>query len=158
MFFISLSSKHIKRIFAFSIALLLTVIGGVIYVSTDSTVPVSKVGSHSMKAETPEERIAFFRQFGFEVNESPLEVKEVVIPEEFDEVYNEYNELQKSQGLDLTDYKGVRVKFWSYEITDYPGYENTDGQIRGNLLTYNGIVIACDVSNIELGGFTEKLM
>ena len=111
-----------------------------------------------MKAETPEERIAFFRQFGYEVNESPTEVKEVVVPTEFDEMYNEYNELQKKQGLDLTDYKGVRVKSWSYEILNYPEFENTSGQIRGNLLTYNGIVIACDVSNIELDGFTEKLM
>ena len=109
-----------------------------------------------MKAETPKERIEFFRQFGYEAKEDPVSVKEVVIPEEFDDTYNEYNELQKSQGLDLTDYKGVRVKSWSYEITNYPGYESS-GTIRGNLLTYGGTVIACDISNVELGGFMEKV-
>lgn len=157
MFFLSLKSKHLRNAFALFIALLLTIIGGVVYVSTDVSMPVSKLGSHSMKAETPTERIEFFRQFGYEAEENPVSVKEVVIPEEFDEVYNNYNELQKSQGLDLTDYKGVRVKSWSYEIINYPGYENS-GTIHGNLLTYNGIVIACDISNVELGGFMEKVM
>lgn len=109
-----------------------------------------------MKAETPKERIEFFRQFGYEAKEDPVSVKEVVIPEEFDDTYNEYNELQKSQGLDLTDYKGVRVKSWCYEIINYPGYESS-GTIRGNLLTYGGTVIACDISNVELGGFMEKV-
>lgn len=156
MFFLSLKSKHLRNAFAVFVALLLTVIGGVVYVSIDGSMPVSKTGSHSMKAETPEERLEFFRQFGYEAKENPVSVKEVVIPKEFDEVYSKYNELQKSQGLDLTDYKGVRVKSWSYEIVNYPGYENSD-TIRGNLLTYNGVVIACDISNIELGGFTEKL-
>lgn len=156
MFFISLKSKHLKKIFAFSVALLLTVIGGVVYVSTEGSMPVSKIGSHSMKAETPEQRIEFFRQFGYEAKEDPVSVKEVVIPEEFDDTYNEYNDLQKSQGLDLTDYKGVRVKSWCYEIINYPGYENS-GTIRGNLLTYGGTVIACDISNVELGGFMEKV-
>ena len=157
MFVISVKSEKAKMLFASFLALVLLTIGGIVYVSADISMPVSRQGAFSMKAETPEERIAFFRQFGYEVNESPTEVKEVVVPTEFDEMYNEYNELQKKQGLDLTDYKGVRVKSWSYEILNYPGFENTSGQIRGNLLTYNGIVIACDISNIELDGFTEKL-
>lgn len=157
MFFLSLKSKHIKAAFSLFTALVLTVIGGVIYVSTEASIPASKIGSYSMNAGTPDERTAFFRQFGYEVKETPESVKEVVIPSEFDEVYKKYNELQKAQGLDLTDYKGVRVKSWSYEILNYPGYENASGQIRGNLLTYNGIVIACDISSIELGGFMEKL-
>ena len=88
MFFISLKSKHLKKIFAFSVALLLTVIGGVVYVSTEGSMPVSKIGSHSMKAETPEQRIEFFRQFGYEAKEDPVSVKEVVIPEEFDTTKN----------------------------------------------------------------------
>ena len=156
MFFLSLKSKHLKAAFSLFAALLLTVIGGVVYVSNEASIPASKSGSFSMQAGTPDERIAFFRQFGYEAEENPVSVKEVVIPHEFDEVYNKYNELQKSQGLDLTDYKGVRVKSWSYEILNYPGYENS-GTIRGNLLTYEGIVIACDVSNIELDGFMDKL-
>ena len=158
MFVISLKSKHLRNIFALLVAVVLTVIGGIDYVSSTESMPVSKIGSVSMKAETPEERLNFFRQFSYIASENPVEVKEVVIPTEFDETYEEYNELQKKQGLDLTPYKGVRVKSWSYEILNYPGYENTDGLIRGNLLTYNGVVIACDICNISLDGFMETLL
>lgn len=158
MFVISLKSKHLRNIFALLVAVVLTVIGGIVYVSSTESMPVSKIGSVSMKAETPEERLNFFRQFSYIASENPVEVKEVVIPTEFDETYEEYNELQKKQGLDLTPYKGVRVKSWSYEILNYPGYENTDGLIRGNLLTYNGVVIACDICNISLDGFMETLL
>lgn len=158
MFVISLKSKHLRNIFALLVAVVLTVIGGIVYVSSTESMPVSKIGSVSMKAETPEERLNFFRQFSYIASENPVEVKEVVIPTEFDETYEEYNELQKKQGLDLTPYRGVRVKSWSYEILNYPGYENTDGLIRGNLLTYNGVVIACDICNISLDGFMETLL
>lgn len=158
MFVISLKSKHLRNIFALLVAVVLTVIGGIVYVSSTESMPVSKIGSVSMKAETPEERLNFFRQFSYIASENPVEVKEVVIPNEFDETYEEYNELQKKQGLDLTPYRGVRVKSWSYEILNYPGYENTDGLIRGNLLTYNGVVIACDICNISLDGFMETLL
>lgn len=158
MFVISLKSKHLRNIFALLVAVVLTIIGGIVYVSSTESMPVSKIGSVSMKAETPEERLNFFRQFSYIASENPVEVKEVVIPTEFDETYEEYNELQKKQGLDLTPYRGVRVKSWSYEILNYPGYENTDGLIRGNLLTYNGVVIACDICNISLDGFMETLL
>lgn len=158
MFVISLKSKHLRNIFALLVAVVLTVIGGIVYVSSTESMPVSKIGSVSMKAETPEERLNFFRQFSYIASENPVEVKEVVIPTEFDETYEEYNELQKKQGLDLTPYRGVRVKSWSYEILNYPGYENTDSLIRGNLLTYNGVVIACDICNISLDGFMETLL
>ena len=106
-----------------------------------------------MKAETNDDRIAFFSQFSWLVAEDPIEVKEVVIPKEFDETYTQYNELQKKQGLDLEDYKGVRVKMWSYEILNYPGYENSSGIMRGNLLVYDGNVIGGDICNIQLDGF-----
>ena len=75
------------------------------------------------------------------------------IPAEFDETYEKYNELQKQQNFNLEKYKNTRVKSWSYEILNYPGYEDGEGVIRGNLLTCNGTVIGGDVCSIELGGF-----
>ena len=110
------------------------------------------------KVKTNEDRVEFLKQFGWEVDPEISEEVTLKIPAEFDKVMNTYNELQKKQGLDLTPYKGVRVKSWSYEILNYPGYENTDGLIRGNLLTYNGVVIACDICNISLDGFMETLL
>lgn len=153
MFVVSVKSDILKKICAACLALVMVAIGGIVYVMNSASVPAAKVGGINMKAETNEERVAFFSQFSWVVAEDPLEVKEVVIPEEFDETYTEYNELQKKQGLDLEDYKGVRVKMWSYKILNYPGYENADGVIRGNILVYNGTVIGGDVCSVELDGF-----
>ena len=157
MFVISMKSEKLKKYLIIAAVSFLTVIGGIISVSTDSS-PAAKVGGVNMRASTAEERIAFFSQFGYIISDDPLEVKEVVIPTEFDETYEEYNNIQKSQGLDLSKYKGKRVKLWSYAIKNYPGYENADGTIRGNILVYEGVVVGGDVSNIELGGFMESVI
>lgn len=153
MFVISLKSDKLKKYGIIALAVILTVVGGIIYVSKQEALPASTVGGINMKATTNDERIAFFTQFGYEINPEPCEVKETVIPEEFDEVYSRYNEIQKEQGLDLEPFKGSRVKYWSYEILNYPGHENSDGRIRGNLLIYNGIIVGGDVSDIALDGF-----
>ena len=79
-------------------------------------------------------------------------VCEVIIPAEFDDVYEKYNELQKEQGFDLSLYASKRVKRWTYEITNYTGYENT-GFIHANILVYDGKVIGGDVCSTELNGF-----
>ena len=155
MFVISLNSEKLKKYFIIALACALTTIGGIISVSSEST-PAANVGGVNMRASTADERIAFFSQFGYEISEDPLEVKEVIIPTEFDETYEEYNAIQKSQGLDLSKYKGKRVKLWSYAIKNYPGYENTDGTIRGNILVYEGVVVGGDISNIELDGFMRS--
>ena len=152
MFVISMKSEKLKKYLIIAIVCTFTVIGGIISVSTDSS-PAAKVGGINMRASTSEERTAFFSQFGYIISSDPLEVKEVVIPAEFDETYEEYNSIQKSQGLDLSKYKGKRVKMWSYAIKNYPGYENADGTIRGNILVYEGVVVGGDISNIELDGF-----
>ena len=153
MFVVSIKSDKLKKILVTAVIFLLTVIGGLVYVSKQEVLPASTIGSINMKATDNAERVAFFTQFGLEAAEEPLEVKEIVIPAEFDENYNKYNEIQKKQGLDLEPFKGVRVKYWSYEILNYPGYENSDGRIRGNLLIYNGIIVGGDISDIALDGF-----
>ncbi len=153
MFIVSVKSSKLKSAAIIMLAVVFVTIGAVYFVSRNADKPASKQGSMIMKASTAEERTAFFSQFGWEINEDPCEVKEVVIPTEFDDVYTEYNAIQKEQGLDLEKYKGARVKLWSYEIKNYPGYENSNGVIRGNILVYEGTVIGGDVSSTELSGF-----
>lgn len=153
MFVVSLKRKELKYYAAAAIICIFAVIGGIISVYSSASTPAAKIGGINMRAGNAEERIAFFSQFGWEISTDPLEVKEVVIPEEFDETYEQYNTLQKQQGLDLEKYKGKRVKSWSYEIKNYPGYENSDGVIHGNILVYNGIVIGGDICSVELDGF-----
>lgn len=138
-------------------------VAGIVFCITTGTKAQtpSEEGSSSLKAvdgeinysaASAEERLGFASQFGYTVNPEPAEVEEVKIPEEFDEVYTEYNNIQLEQGLDLSDYKGCSVKKWTYIITNYPGYENTD-TVRINMLVYKGKVIGGDVSSVAIDGF-----
>lgn len=158
MFVVSVKRKELKYYAAVALICLFAVIGGIVSVYSSAAAPAAKISGINMRAGNAQERAAFFSQFGWDISEDPLEVKEVVIPTEFDETYEEYNALQKQQGLDLNRYKGKRVKFWSYEIRNYPGYESSDGVIHGNILVYEGIVIGADVCSIELDGFMEPML
>lgn len=102
-------------------------------------------------ADTNERRLAFLKQFGWEVRPEPEEVAEITIPCEFDQVYQKYNDLQKEQGFDLFKYRGKRVKRWTYVVTNYPGAEGV--LVRANLLIYRNRIIGGDISSAEIDGF-----
>lgn len=115
--------------------------------------PVAKEeGAINYKAESSEERIAFISQFGWKVADEPSEVREILIPEKFEDGYTEYAEINKAQNLDLEIYKGMRAKRWTYDVLNYPGKEGSE-TVQINLLVYNGRVIGGDVSSLESGGF-----
>ena len=109
----------------------------------------------SLKASNASERTAFLSQFGWEIEEDPVEVAEVIIPAEFDRGYEKYNEIQKAQNLDLTPYAGKRAKRWTYNIKNYPGYEGDSGTVQANILVYEGAVIGGDICSTELDGFMQ---
>ncbi len=56
--------------------------------------------SGGIPGETNSQRVTFLAQYGWEVEEEPVEIRDVTIPEEFDQVYQQYNEVQKSQGME----------------------------------------------------------
>jgi len=105
------------------------------------------------KAENSEQRAAFLSQFGWKISDEPVEISEVIIPEDFDAGYAEYAAMNKAQGLDLELYKGMRAKRWTYDVLNYPGLENTKGTVQANLLIYEGRVIGGDICSLEQGGF-----
>ena len=105
---------------------------------------------YSVKAGTQEERVAFLKQFGWTVNEEPVEITEVTIPQTFNDVYETYNKIQLEQGLDLKKYAGKICKQWVDEVTNYPGGETG---IRATLLIYDGKVIGGDICSPKLDGF-----
>ena len=155
MYVVSVKSSKLKAIVAL-VAVFLFFALGIIY-SIDK-LESSKKGEQNaidFSAQTAQQRAAFFSQFGWKIDEEPVEVKEVQIPETFDDVYTRYNTLQQEQGFDLSAYCGQRVKSWSYRILNYPGYENDRDHIRGNLLVLDGLVIGGDISNVALDGFMQ---
>jgi hypothetical protein len=150
MFVYSVKSSKLKL--AALVALVIAAVVALLLL-TQGHKPAAGGGSIRMAAATAQERMAFLSQFGWEASEDPLEVSEVIIPAQFDDTYKKYNEIQKTQNLDLSAYAGKRVKRWTYEIKNYPGYEGKPGVVQINLLIDKGMVIGGDVCSLELGGF-----
>ncbi len=78
------------------------------------TATCDEVGEYELLARTPGEQRAFLSRFGLDAGE--IMEDEVTIPSEFNSVYEDYNELQRRIGLDLTPYKGERVKRLTFEL------------------------------------------
>lgn len=102
------------------------------------------------KVKTAEDAASFLAQFGWEVEKEPLEEITISIPAEFDKVMNAYNELQRSQGLDLTKYRGREVTRYTFCVTNYPDYTGT---VLANVITYKGKVIGGDLCSSDVTGF-----
>lgn len=77
----------------------------------------------------------------------------VTIPTQWNDTYKNYNEMQVSQGYDLSFYKGVDVTRLTYNITNYIGEEETPEQVLANVYIYRGEIIGGDVCSAELDGF-----
>lgn len=106
------------------------------------------------KIKTNDDRIAYLESYGWQVNPEAVAVEELLIPEEFDETYTEYLALQQSQGFDLTEYCGKRVKRYTYEITNYPTGETG---VQAALLIYKNTVVGGEVLSPKLNGFLHGL-
>ncbi len=106
------------------------------------------------KIKSADDRIEFLRQFGWEVDSTPVEEARVTIPAEFDKVYQSYNELQKKQGFDLTKYLKKDVMRYTYRVTNYPDYT---GEVYVNFLVYKNKVIGGDVCSADANGFIHGL-
>lgn len=106
------------------------------------------------KIKSADDRINFLSQFGYTVESEPIESVEVTIPKEFDKVFAAYNELQKSEGLDLGRYKGKTVMRYTYKVTNYNGYNDA---VYANLLVYKNKVIGGDICSADPAGFAHGL-
>lgn len=150
MFVFSLRSNR-KKLLMILVSLVVVLLLTFVALNRDS--PVINDGAISLKASNSKERIAFLSQFGWRVSEDPVAVEEVIIPTQFNEVYERYNQIQISQNFDLTKYAGRTAKKWTYQIKNYPGYGENSEFIHANLLVCEGAVIGGDISSIEQNGF-----
>lgn len=153
LFVVSVSSKKFKKIGIVVVAVML-VMGVVSIYSCFSYTKnsINKSTATNNVVEGTSGILDFISSFGWEVINEPDDVREVIIPVEFDDVYKNYNEIQISQGYDLEKYAGERVKKWSFTITNYPEYEECD-YIKINILVFEGKVIGGDVCSVKLDGF-----
>lgn len=159
MFVCSLKANTLK--FLGAILASVVIIGAVIFIMPHKDASVTtftaknKVTYDGM--ENAEDVGEFVASFGIEVGAEPVEVMEVEIPSKFDAILEEYDELQRKQGLKLSKYKGKSATRYTYEILNYP--KNTEGEPSGkvflNIIVCGKKVIAGDICSAEMGGFVK---
>ena len=104
----------------------------------------------NLEGKTSAQRVEFLKQFGWECGNTEETVKDTVIPSVFDNVYEAYNNIQLTQGFDLSKYKGESAKLYSIKINNYPA--NSE-YVYATLLVKDGIIIGGDIHSTELNGF-----
>ena len=104
--------------------------------------------------ETNEERAAFLSQCGWQVNAEPIQTQSVNIPEEDSEIFRRYNELQQSQGFDLTEYAGKTAMRYVYEVLNYP---DADGPVYATIFVLDGKIVGGDVTDTGANGKMRAL-
>ena len=99
-------------------------------------------------------RVAFLEAQGLQVTTSPKEAGQVKIPTEMTPVYSRYNELQKSQGYDLSQYAGKTVMRYVYEVK--PAQE-TDQPVYATLLVYKNRIVGGDITDTGANGTVRAI-
>lgn len=112
------------------------------------------MGMNDVKIKNDTDVYNYLKSFGWDVTELPLRVENVVIPKEFDEVYQKYNELQERQGFNFAKAKGKKAMLYSFEINNHPSGEK--GTIA-NVIVYKKKVIGGDISSSDVNGFIHGI-
>ena len=126
-----------------------------IFIPKNDITAMSDTGISFKNIRTNEDRRELLKKFGWEVSEQEISVNDVVLPDEFDEIYDSYNQLQLPLGLDLKDFAGKTVKLYTYTVSNHP--KITDKTVYANLLISEDKVIGGDISQAEVGGIMEGL-
>lgn len=94
-------------------------------------------------------RVKFLKDFGWEVANSPVESSQVRIPEQVTEVFDRYNQLQKSQGYDLSKLAGKNAMRYVYKVSNYPGATDP---VYATVLVYKQQIVGGDVTDTSAKG------
>lgn len=124
---------------------------------------LSFVGNHSSAAEkatqasvicqTAEQRQNYINSLGWKTDGNETK-KEITVPTEFNNVYNQYNDVQKKQGFDLEEYKGQKAIIYTYNITNYRQSQS----VVADLIVVDGILVGADLCDISAdNGFLTSL-
>ncbi len=142
--FVSMKASR-KRIIAF-LVLAAAVVAAVVYLRWGKG---TEPQAQTFTGETNEERVAFLQSFGWQTEAGPAETREVMIPAQFNDVYQNYNAMQQAQGFDLAPYAGEVVTQYKYKVTNYPG----ETEVFATLLVYGRLIIGGDLACAEANGF-----
>ena len=151
MFICSMRASTLKFFGVVSVALVALIVLITFVPAYDADAAAYESVSYTYeKVKNDDDAERFLAQFGWQGGARPEETAEVVIPAEFDKIFTAYNEIQKRQGLSLSDYKRKTVTRYTYVVENYPDYE---GKVYANVLVYRGRVIGGDVCSADVDGF-----
>ena len=94
-------------------------------------------------------RVNFLKDFGWDVANSPVESSQVRIPDQTNEVFDRYNQLQKSQGYDLSKLAGKNAMRYLYKVNNYPGATDP---VYATVLVYKNQIVGGDVTDTSPKG------
>ncbi len=144
MFVITAKVSKTKIAAAATIVIALVVLIAIVYAA--KTDPSQQ---EELSADTNDGRVAFLAQYGWDVNADPVQTMTVRIPEKDSETFSRYNELQKSQGFDLTEHAGKKATRYVYEILNYP---DADQPVYATIFVLDGKIVGGDVTNTAPDG------
>lgn len=98
---------------------------------------------------------AYLQKLGWEVEETPLGIATLLVPETLDESYEDYLQLQASQGFSsLENVTGERVTQYRYRVLNHPTGEEG---VQVNVLSYDDVLIGGEVLSSQGEGFLHGL-
>ncbi len=144
---VKMSRRRLASLFLCACVLVLILVAAFLWPSHRET--VSTVAAADGAA-----RVAFLKELGYEVDPVYCEVHEVLIPEEFDEIFTAYNVMQADADMDLTPYAGKRLKCWSYRILNSGNAEET----IAHLYMWQDRIVGGDISESIMNGKSTGLI
>lgn len=138
-FYLLLSKRNLFIFFALMVIVFLIV--GNIYSARLSV----------LDGSTNAKRINFISRLGYQVDENSAKSKDIIIPVDFNDVYTEYNKIQKKAGFNLYNHRGKFAKVFTYTIL----YKE-DAELH--LIVWDGKIIGGDVASINLNGEMKPLI
>ena len=95
-------------------------------------------------------RERYIDNLGYKIDPKDITYKNITIPQEFDSVYENYNQLQKQSGFDLKKFKGENAVIYTYQLESNP-------QMQIHLIVHNNKIIGGDIASVKLNGEMQPL-
>lgn len=143
---------NMKKILIALVAVAAVVLLLILLLGGGSDDPSAPAVSTNSAMSSNESRVAFLESFGWKVSTSPVESGQVKIPKEENDVFRRYNQLQKSQGYDLSQFAGKTVLRYVYKVNNFPGATDP---VYATILVYKDQVIGGDVTDTGAKGVIQ---
>ena len=99
--------------------------------------------------------VKFLSELGWQVEEECVDFSDIIIPEPFDLVYENYNKMQIKSGFDLRPYKGKKGRRYTYKVINYP--VKVDEDVYANVICIDATPVGGDICTVSLDGFMHGL-